>query len=111
MIHEMNLHDAPFKLIKAKTKTVEMRLNDERRKNLKVGDTIIFTNRDTKESISAKVLKLYYYDSFKELYRDFNKIEIGYGIDEIPNPEDMNLYYTKEQQKMYGVVAIRIEVI
>ena len=111
MIHEMNLHDAPFKLIKAKTKTVEMRLNDERRKNLKVGDTITFTNRDTKESISAKVIELYYYDSFKELYKDFNKIEIGYGINETPNPEDMNLYYTLEQQSLYGVIAIRIEVI
>ena len=55
-----------------------MRLNDERRKDLKIGDIIIFTNRDTKEKLKAKVLKLDYYDSFKELYKHFDNIEIGY---------------------------------
>ena len=35
MLYEMNLHDAPFKLIKEGTKTIEMRLNDERRTDLK----------------------------------------------------------------------------
>lgn len=111
MIHEMNLHDAPYKLIKEKTKTVEMRLNDERRKDLKIGDIIIFTNRDTKEKLKTKVLKLDYYDSFKELYKHFDNIEIGYKKDDIPNPSDMDVYYTKEQQEKYGVIAIRIELL
>ena len=111
MLYEMNLHDAPFKLIKEGTKTIEMRLNDERRKDLKVGDIIRFTNRTTLETMETKVVALYYYDNFSELYKHFNKVEIGYKEDEIPNPKDMDLYYTKEQQATYGVVAIRIEVL
>ena len=31
MIFEMNLHNEPFELIKSKSKTIEMRINDERR--------------------------------------------------------------------------------
>ena len=31
MKHEMRLHDGPFKLIVAGTKTIEMRLYDEKR--------------------------------------------------------------------------------
>ena len=111
MIHEMNLHDEPFNLIKAKTKNIEMRLNDERRKDLKVGDYIVFTNRTTLEKIKTKILELYYYDNFKELYKHFDKISIGYKEDEVPNPSDMNQYYSLEQQEKYGVVAIKIEMI
>lgn len=43
----MRLHNSPFKLIKNGTKTIELRLNDEKRKLIKVGDIIRFTNRVT----------------------------------------------------------------
>ena len=110
MIFEMNLHNEPFELIKSKSKTIEMRINDERRKNLKVGDEIIFTNRLTLEKLKAKVVDLYYFNSFSELYKAFDKNAIGYRDDEEANPSDMDLYYTKEQQEKYGVVAIKIEI-
>ena len=45
MIHEMRLNNEPFNKIKEGTKTVELRLLDEKRKALRVGDKIIFTNR------------------------------------------------------------------
>ena len=111
MNHEMNLHDAPFNLIKNRTKTIELRLNDERRKDLKVGDTITFTNRTTLETMVVKVLNVYYYPNFSELYKHHDKVSMGYSINDIPNPHDMDIYYTKEQQKEYGVIAIEIEVI
>ena len=44
MIHEMRLNNEPFNKIKEGTKTVELRLLDEKRKTLRVGDKIIFTN-------------------------------------------------------------------
>ena len=40
----MKLQDDPFKKIKNKTKTIEMRLNDEKRKKIKQDDLIEFTN-------------------------------------------------------------------
>lgn len=38
MIHKMNLQDSPFKIIKNKEKTVELRLYDEKRRKIKLID-------------------------------------------------------------------------
>ena len=40
MLHEMNLHNDPFVLIKIGFKNIEMRLYDEKRKGIKEGDII-----------------------------------------------------------------------
>ena len=74
MKHNMNLNNRPFKSIKEGTKTIELRLNDEKRSLLKVGDEIEFTNRDTNEKLSVDIINLHKYPSFKELYKHFNKI-------------------------------------
>ena len=42
MIHRMNLDSNPFEMIKNGTKTIELRLNDDKRRKIKVGDYIIF---------------------------------------------------------------------
>ena len=93
MKHEMRLHPEPFNLIKKGTKTIEMRLYDEKRRQIKEGDLITFTNRETDEKIDTEVLKLYIYPSFEELYKHFDKVSIGYNEDETPNPDDMDIYY------------------
>ena len=46
-----------------------MRLYDEKRRQIKEGDLITFTNRETDEKIDTEVLKLYIYPSFEELYK------------------------------------------
>ena len=56
MKHNMNLNNRPFKSIKEGTKTIELRLNDEKRSLLKVGDEIEFTNRDTNEKSSTSYI-------------------------------------------------------
>ena len=109
MQHTMNLHNAPFEGIKSGTKTVEMRLYDERRKDIKVGDTILFTNNTTGEQLMVQVTKMEVFANFEELYRNYDKVAIGYTANEIANPADMHLYYTSEQIATYGVVAIGIK--
>ena len=44
MTHHMNLWDDSFQAIKEGWKTVEMRLNDEKRSIISIGDIIEFTN-------------------------------------------------------------------
>lgn len=44
MIHEMKLNDLAFQNIKKGIKRFELRLYDDRRKNINLGDTIIFRN-------------------------------------------------------------------
>lgn len=43
MIHKMKLNKSPFERIKNWTKTIEFRLYDEKRQQIKVGDKIEFS--------------------------------------------------------------------
>ena len=111
MIHNMRLHNEPFELIKNGTKTIELRLNDEKRSLIKENDIILFENRKNAEIIKTKVIKLHKYDSFEELYKHFDKVSLGYKFNEEASYKDMEKYYSKEEQNKYGVLGIEIEVI
>ena len=111
MIHKMKLNNDPFDNIKSGFKTIEMRLYDEKRRLIKVGDVIEFTNRITNEKISVYVIKLHLFNSFEELYKQFDKISLGYKENEEASANDMNVYYSKEEQEKYGVVGIEIKLI
>lgn len=111
MIHYLNLHDNPFQFIKKQLKTIEMRLNDEKRKQIKIGDILIFTNIVTKETLSCEVINLYSYSSFEELYKNFNKEQLGYLKEDIADSKDMEIYYSKERIIQYGVLGIEIKLI
>ncbi|MBQ7140066.1 MAG: ASCH domain-containing protein [Bacilli bacterium] len=111
MKHEMRLHNEPFELIKNGTKTIELRLNDEKRQLINIGDVIEFENRTTLEKISVKVINLHKYNSFEDLYKHFDKISMGYSEDEEANPKDIEKYYSKEEQNKYDVVGIEMKLI
>jgi len=109
MKHEMKLNNGPFKNIKNGTKTIELRLNDEKRQLLKIKDLIEFTNRETLEQLLVEIENLYHYPSFEELYKHFDKVAMGYKEDEGADPKDMEEYYSKEEQEKYGVLGIEIK--
>lgn len=113
MKHEMNLHPAPFKMIQSGDKSIELRLYDEKRRKIRVGDEIVFTCTEPPyDTLYTKVTALYFYDSFKELYDDLPLLKCGYTADDISaaKPEDMDAYYSREQQERYGVVGIEIKI-
>ena len=56
-VHFMNLYPASFDAIRTGRKTVEMRLNDEKRQMIKIGDLIRFTNTVTDEILTVKVVE------------------------------------------------------
>ncbi len=109
MLHEMKLQDEPFKKISDGTKTIEMRLYDEKRKKVKVGDLIEFTNVLNNEKLITRVINLYRYKDFDELYKNHDKVSIGYNEDEKASPCDMSMYYSDEDIEKYGVVGIKIK--
>lgn len=110
-MHELRLHNNPFELIKNGTKTIEMRLYDEKRKLIKEGDKLEFTNRVTGEKLKTEVIKLHLFNNFEELYNAFDSISLGYKENEVVDPKDMEKYYSKEEQCKYGVVGIEIKLI
>lgn len=109
MKYDMKLNNSPYEKIKNGTKTIELRLNDEKRKQLKVNDIIEFTNRETLEKMLVEVENIYYYPTFDELYKHFDKVSLGYEENDVANSKDMEQYYTKEQQEKYGVLGIEIK--
>ncbi len=110
--HIMRLQKAPFENIKNKTKTIEMRLNDEKRSHIKKGDIIIFLLQENYEqAIKTRVKEIHKFKDFEELYMQFDKTQIGYKESEEANPHDMEQYYNKAQIDKYGVVGIEIEVL
>ena len=107
--HFMTLYQKPFLAITEGWKTVEMRLNDEKRRLLKIGDIIVFTNKTTKEKAIVEVDDLKPFLSFDELYASYPKWAIGYQNDEKPDPRDMLEYYREEDIRKWGALAICIK--
>ena len=46
MIHYMKLNPKPFAMIAEGRKTIELRLYDEKRQGISLGDTIVFKNTE-----------------------------------------------------------------
>ena len=113
MTHTMNLQTIYFEKIKNGTKIFEIRLNDEKRQNIKLGDKIKFLKEpDLSESFEAQVIGLLRYNSFEEMFKDY---DISILSDKSMTKEELisvlEQFYTKEKQEKYGVLGIRIELI
>lgn len=107
----MKLQNIPFCMIRNKIKTIEIRLNDEKRSLIKIGDTIELLNIDTNEKLLVEVLDLHKFNTFTELYENIDKTLLGYKKNEIAKSSDMEKYYSKEEQERYKVVGIEIKLI
>ncbi len=110
-LHLMRLAPVPSGMIKRGEKTVELRLNDEKRRKIRIGDVIRFeSTADAEDVIYAEVRALYPFPSFDELYRALPLEKCGYTHETLPcaSPRDMDAYYTPEEQQRHGVLGIEI---
>ncbi len=109
----MNLRSSPFEMIKSGRKTIELRLYDEKRKLLCVGDTITFVRTDTLEEIKAVIVALHRFASFAELYEALPLLKCGYTEENIDtaSPSDMDMYYSPDKQSDCGVLGIEISLL
>ena len=72
----MKLQESPFERIKSGTKTVEFRLYDEKRQQVKIGDKIEFSKLpDLQETLIVDVIDLYREDTFEKLFRKVYFVE------------------------------------
>lgn len=110
----MKLNSSPFNMIKSGEKTIELRLNDEKRRLLNIGDEIEFVNtEDDKLKLLAKITAIHHFKSFEELYKSLPLLKCGYTQNDIATAKasDMDIYYSKEKQSKYGVLGIEIKII
>ncbi|HCC83733.1 TPA: hypothetical protein DEP96_02705 [Candidatus Uhrbacteria bacterium] len=109
MIHELKLQPEYFAAIKAGTKKIECRLFDEKRQQIKVGDTIVFKRApDFTEEVLTVVTGLLRYPTFSALFMDFPPEIFGVSSIEILE-EAIYKFYTKQDEAAYGVVGIQVE--
>ncbi|MFA5080513.1 MAG: ASCH domain-containing protein [Candidatus Paceibacterota bacterium] len=109
MIHNMKLGNEPFIKIKKGEKVIESRLFDEKRRVINIGDEIEFiSNENQAEKISTKVIALYRYPTFEELFSDFPSMYFGRDSKE-ELLREIKQFYSDEDQKKYGVLGIRIK--
>ena len=113
MIHEMKLQAKYYDFILNGTKRIELRLNDEKRQKIKIGDKIKFIKEpNLNEYFETKVIGLLKYNSFLEMFKDYNiNILADKSITKKELLNDLEKFYTKEKQQKYGVIGIRIEII
>ena len=109
-VHQMKLQPDPFEAIKAGTKTVEMRLYDEKRAKIAVGDCVAFEHTLTGKSVLCEVVGICRYADFGALYAAHDKVSLGYNTDDTADPADMERYYSAEDIARYGVVGIVVRV-
>ena len=109
MKHRMKLVDFAFNAIKNKEKDIELRLNDEKRKLVNIGDIIIFTNLETNEELEVVVTNLYKYSTFEELFANFDHKR--FGLKDTDTSFTMDDFYSKEDQKKYGALGIEIKLL
>ena len=111
MLHQMKLQEKFFYYIKNGTKRIELRLYDEKRSIINLGDEIEFLKLpDLKDKLKVKVCGLLRYNSFSDLFKDF---DVSILADASMTKKDLldvlQEFYTPEEQEKYWVLGIRIE--
>lgn len=107
--HKMSLQTKPFMQIRDGEKRVEMRLLDEKRKKVRVGDSIVFTHTENEsETVCARVVGLHAYQRFNDMLWDFPESALGIPKGTENLDEEMSLYYPEEDVRKCGALAIRI---
>ena len=111
VIHELKLRSKYYDYILNGTKRIELRLFDDKRQLINIGDRIKFLKYENlDESFEVRVVGLLRYNSFEDLFNDF---DISILADETMTKEELldvlGEFYTKEKQEEFGVLGIRIK--
>ena len=108
-MHTMKVKTKYYNLLKKGQKTVELRLFDEKRQKIKVGDEILFSDiSNPNESFKAVVLNLHRAESFHQLCNLISPRQAGFETKEklIMALEE---FYSPDEQKKWGVVGIEVK--
>ena len=111
--HFMKLTTENFNKFKNGQKSIELRLLDEKRRCINIGDTIVFTDTNTGECLERICTRLHFSDSFVELFEQIGDNEMcGFSKDTNITDmcEHMRMYYSEYQEKDFGVVGIEVSI-
>lgn len=106
----MSLQEKYFNLIKTGEKVYEIRLNDEKRQKLDVGDVVRFvSDNNAKQHIDLVVKDLIYFDSFSEMLKTLPLKKLGFANEtESEVHKIYRQFYPEELEQKYKILAIKI---
>lgn len=108
-MHKLRVQEKYYNMLKSGQKTIELRLYDDKRKAIKVGDTIEFSNNsDATDTFLAEVICLHRATDFATLCEKIDCRYAGFATKELLN-KTIAEFYTCERQKALGVVGIEIK--
>lgn len=109
----MKLKEEFFDQVKAGTKIYEVRLYDEKRQKICIGDTIIFKKMPNLiDGVVTKVVDVKRFESFEQMAQTLSLSSVGF--DKKNSAQVSRFYrsiYGREDEKKYGVVAFKLELV
>ena len=104
----MHLTPEHFELMESNDKCVELRLHDEKRATMKIGDCVTFIKEGSKKSFTRTIINILEADSFDSLLDMFETTEcIGFPSSEVALRKLAEFYSSADEQK-YGVLGIQV---
>ena len=104
----MRLSEPYYSLVSSKKKSIELRIYDEKRKQLAVGDLIRFTDTNGKHGFCRKVKKLRVFPDFETAIRSCTLKRCLPNVSRVK--EGVKVYHSipgySMESKKYGVIAI-----
>lgn len=109
----MKLEPEYFEQIKSGEKFYEARINDEKRKKIRIGDTILFKKKpDLYLGVLTKVVDIRYFNTFFEMAQTLDIKGLGFDGKNAEGIKDTYYqFYSKEEEQEFGVVVFKLEVI
>lgn len=110
MTHYSEVAAPVFIKIKNGERLIEPRLYDPSHRAIRPGDLVIFKNRTTHQELTAKVVGVLRFGSFKELFQSYPLERFG-ATDERELLAEMRQYYSSEQEIECGVLGVKLHVL
>lgn len=106
--HQMKLRAPYFEKMADGTKTIEVRLYDDKRRLIRLGDFIEFSQVDQEnQKVKTEVVGLLRYKTFKGLVDDFPPETFG-ATDRMAFLATLASFYSSDDEANYGVLGICI---
>ena len=109
----MKLQPEHFDKIKSGEKIFEIRLNDEKRQLINIGDIVIFKKEpDLYEGVVCKILEKRFFTSFAQMAQVMSLKDLGFAGKNAEQVErKLHTYYSKKDEEAYGIVVFKLQVI
>ncbi len=109
MQHQMTVQTKYYNLLKDGIKTVELRLFDEKRQKIKIGDKITFSDAsNSNDNFEAEVIELHRANTFNDLFEKIDLKTTGES-DPLVMIGTLEKFYPNSKQLEHSVVGIEIE--